>query len=62
MISGDAIPGQGQRLLELGAKAFISKPFDVSQLLQMIDDVLQPSTTEMQRADPPGRAPTRRPG
>ncbi|HET8654553.1 MAG TPA: ATP-binding protein [Longimicrobiaceae bacterium] len=40
MISGDAIPSQVQRLLDLGAHAYLTKPFDVTALLRMVDETL----------------------
>jgi signal transduction histidine kinase/ActR/RegA family two-component response regulator len=44
MISADATPGQVQRLLNAGALAYLTKPIDVSQLLQVIDDHVLPKT------------------
>ncbi|HET7320860.1 MAG TPA: ATP-binding protein, partial [Longimicrobiaceae bacterium] len=41
MISGDAVPSQVQRLLEMGARAYLTKPFDIVQLLKMVDETLQ---------------------
>jgi PAS domain S-box-containing protein len=38
VISADATSGQRTRLLEAGARNFITKPFDVDQLLQLIDE------------------------
>lgn len=40
MISGDAIPSQIQRMLDLGARGYITKPFDVQELLRMVDELL----------------------
>lgn len=37
MISGDALPGRGQRLREQGAAEFLIKPFQVQHLLDIID-------------------------
>ena len=37
MISGDAIPSQVQRVLDLGASAYITKPFDIQELLRLVD-------------------------
>jgi len=41
MISGDAIPTQIQRLTDMGAEAYITKPFDLHELLKIIDSTLQ---------------------
>lgn len=38
VISADATPGQRARLVEAGARAFITKPFDVDRLLQIVDE------------------------
>lgn len=40
MISGDAIPSQVQRMLDLGAQSYITKPFDVHELLRIVDESL----------------------
>jgi PAS domain S-box-containing protein len=40
MISGDAIPSQVQRVLDLGAAAYITKPFDIQELLRLVDSKL----------------------
>ena len=39
--SGDAIPSQVQRVLDLGAAAYITKPFDIQELLQLVDTKLE---------------------
>jgi CheY-like chemotaxis protein len=39
VISGDAMPGQAERVRALGADDFVPKPFDVSRLLAVIDEV-----------------------
>jgi CheY-like chemotaxis protein len=44
MISADATPGQVQRLLNTGALAYLTKPIDVGQLLQILDDHVLPGT------------------
>lgn len=43
MISGDAIPSQIKRMLDLGADAYVTKPFDVQEILHLIDSKLQHS-------------------
>jgi len=40
VLSADATPGQVQRLLSAGASAYLTKPFDVRELLRIIDDIL----------------------
>jgi PAS domain S-box-containing protein len=37
ILSADAGPGQIRRLLDAGARAYLTKPFDVSKLLALID-------------------------
>jgi signal transduction histidine kinase/ActR/RegA family two-component response regulator len=39
VVSADATPGQTQRLLAAGASGYLSKPFDVSELLRIVDDL-----------------------
>jgi CheY-like chemotaxis protein len=38
VISGDAMPGQAERVRALGANDFVSKPFNLSRLLAVIDE------------------------
>ena len=40
IISADATPGQVQRLLEIGATDYLTKPFDIEKLLRMLDENL----------------------
>jgi CheY-like chemotaxis protein len=40
VVSADATPGQTKRLLAAGARAYLTKPIDVPQLLQHIDAAL----------------------
>jgi CheY-like chemotaxis protein len=40
MISGDAIPSQAQRMLGLGAQAYLTKPFNIQELLRVVDESL----------------------
>jgi PAS domain S-box-containing protein len=40
VLSADATPGQIQRLLDTGARAYLTKPFDVKQFLALVDEVL----------------------
>ncbi len=40
MVSADATARQAGRLLQLGASAYLTKPFDFSELLQAVDEAL----------------------
>jgi DNA-binding response OmpR family regulator len=40
MVSADATPRQVQRLLAAGARAYFTKPFDVRELMRLIDEIL----------------------
>lgn len=40
IVSGDAMPSQVDRLLVDGARAYLTKPFDLAKLLQIVDEVL----------------------
>lgn len=40
MVSGDAIPLQVQRMLDLGAQEYITKLFNIRELLRKIDELL----------------------
>jgi signal transduction histidine kinase len=40
MLTADATPQQRRRLVEHGAGAYLTKPFDVRELLRLIDDTL----------------------
>ena len=41
VFSADATPGQIARLHEAGAYSYLTKPFKVSALLALVDEVLQ---------------------
>lgn len=41
ILSADATPGRMSRLLEQGARAYLTKPLDVRELLSLIDDTLR---------------------
>ena len=41
VISGDATPSQIERLLVLGARNYLTKPFNIEPFLAVIDDLLQ---------------------
>jgi CheY-like chemotaxis protein len=38
VISADATPGQVTRLVDAGARAYMTKPFDVSRFFKIVDD------------------------
>jgi signal transduction histidine kinase/ActR/RegA family two-component response regulator len=40
IVSADATPGQRQRLLNAGANGYLTKPYEVQELLSIIDDAL----------------------
>ena len=40
VLSADATPGQVQRLLAAGARAYLTKPLDVRRLLTILDETL----------------------
>ena len=43
MLSGDATPAQIARLLALGARRYVTKPFDIQAFLDSVDDLLSPA-------------------
>jgi len=45
VVSADATPGQRQRLLTAGATAYLTKPYEVQDLLRIIDEALARATT-----------------
>ncbi len=51
-ITALTMPGDRERSLEAGVNQYVSKPMDMQQLLQMIDDLLRrPSTSEAQMSN-----------
>jgi len=42
IVSADATPGQLQRMLEIGATAYVTKPIDVAAFLELLDRLLGP--------------------
>lgn len=40
VLSADATPGQVERLLASGARAYLTKPFDLGEFLALVDDLL----------------------
>jgi CheY-like chemotaxis protein len=53
IVSADATAGQRQRLLTAGASAYLTKPYEVQELLRVIDEALAASATA---ADPAAAA------
>lgn len=45
IVSADATPGQIQRLLDEGATGYLTKPFDVEALLDLLDDAVTRATS-----------------
>jgi DNA-binding response OmpR family regulator len=43
ILSADATPGQVKRLLEQGAREYLTKPLDVRQVLAVVDEALASS-------------------
>jgi PAS domain S-box-containing protein len=41
VLSADAMPAQTRRLTAAGARAYLTKPLDVAQVLQLVDDILR---------------------
>jgi CheY-like chemotaxis protein len=41
MISGDAVPSHVQRVLQLGAQGYLTKPFNIQELLNLVDESLR---------------------
>jgi CheY-like chemotaxis protein len=39
ILSADAMPGQVDRLLAAGARAYLTKPVDVLKLLALVDEI-----------------------
>ena len=44
VLSADATPGQSRRMTASGAIAYLTKPIDISQIMQLLDERLCPST------------------
>ena len=42
ILGADATPGQVERLLADGARAYLTKPLDIGEFLALVDDVLAP--------------------
>jgi PAS domain S-box-containing protein len=50
VVSADASPGQSQRLLAAGASGYLTKPYEIASLLELID-------VHCESGDPPGPVP-----
>jgi signal transduction histidine kinase/ActR/RegA family two-component response regulator len=58
VISADATPAQLQRTLAGGARAYLTKPLDVKQLLDLLSEVLSESAGQFAtNSTPPGQRP-----
>ena len=44
VLSADAISSELRRLLDAGVRAYLTKPLDVRQLLEVIDESLRPAS------------------
>jgi len=59
VVSADAMPQQIQRLMALGAAAYLTKPIDIRQLLEVVDHVIARATaTRPVHADSARTEPT----
>ncbi len=56
IISADAMPRQVQRLLSSGAQAYLTKPFDVRELLELVDRAVGERAPVAAAASPDGPA------
>jgi signal transduction histidine kinase/ActR/RegA family two-component response regulator len=62
MLSADATSGQRARLIAQGATAYLTKPFDVTKLLDVLDRwAVAPLGTDRPAGKGPGAAPSSRP-
>jgi DNA-binding NarL/FixJ family response regulator len=55
ILSADARPSLIERLLEQGARGFLTKPLDVKELLELLDGI----TADREQAGHPDRPPGR---
>lgn len=44
ILSADATHGQIRKMLELGAVEYLTKPFDIPNFMQVVDDILAPTS------------------
>ncbi len=54
VLSADATPGQVRRLLASGAAAYLTKPFDIQEVLIVLDRVLRARSRSASRAEESG--------
>jgi CheY-like chemotaxis protein len=50
IVSADAAPSRQRRLLASGAMAYLTKPFDVGDLLKLVDRILAKAPTETRQS------------
>ena len=55
IVSAEALPSETDRLLAAGARAYLTKPLDVRQFLQMVDEVLDDGVAEPEENSSPAR-------
>jgi len=60
ILSADATPGQAERLLSAGAQAYLTKPFDLQELLQAVEQSLT-RVSDGRKTRPPARPALRKP-
>jgi CheY-like chemotaxis protein len=51
VLSADATPAQAKRLLAAGASAYLTKPLDIGELLQLVDEKLKKRPSQGGSAD-----------
>ena len=51
VLSADATPAQTRRLLAAGASAYLTKPLDIGQVLQLLDEKLKESEESSRSID-----------
>jgi CheY-like chemotaxis protein len=57
VVSADASPGQRQRLLAAGASTYLTKPYEIASLLELIDVHCLSGDPRAPQVDPPGARP-----
>lgn len=62
IVSADASTGAAQRLRNLGAADYITKPFDIPRILSIIDSAAEPDRRPASRPDGPRIGPGHRCG
>jgi signal transduction histidine kinase/response regulator RpfG family c-di-GMP phosphodiesterase len=51
ILSADATPGQIHRLQAAGAREYLTKPLDVKQIIELLEDTLRPEQSEKQTGE-----------